>query len=224
MIDNKIISLIYKTILITISLISLFFMAYYYKSTTLGYFTNLSNICVFFMLGYVWIKTLKDVIGNKTSGYNTYLLKYKGIATLCICVTGIIYMLFLADYTKKATYYPYNLMIHYIVPIMTVLDFFLFDKRGSLKAWYPMMWVVVVAMYLPYIFIRQYILKGTRFAYFSEDSRFPYFFLDIDELGYLGVGLWIFGIIAVFTLISYLFYLWDHIGGDDLDENTIHRS
>ena len=101
MIDNKIISLIYKTILITISLISLFFMAYYYKSTTLGYFTNLSNICVFFMLGYVWIKTLKDVIGNNTSGYNTYLLKYKGIATLYIIVIDLIYMISLPEYTHK---------------------------------------------------------------------------------------------------------------------------
>jgi len=207
----------------TISLIALSLMAYYYKSTTLGYFTNLSNICVFFMMGYIWIKTLKDVLKGEVKGYNTYLLKYKGIATLCICVTGIIYMLFLADYTKKATYYPYNLMLHYIVPIMTVLDFFLFDKRGSLKAWYPAMWVTVVAMYLPYIFIRQYLLKDTKYANFSENSRFPYFFLDIDELGISGVALWIIGIILVFGAISYLFYLWDHLGKGDENEDTISR-
>ncbi len=221
MFNNKIVSLVYKTILLSLSFIAMVYLIWEGDFNTLGYFTNISNVLVFVFTLIIWIYTLKEILRGDNIGYNTTLLRLKGLPTLMITVTGLIYMFFLADYTKLSNYDPQNLLKHYIIPIMFVLDFFFFDKRGSLKWYHPLIWVFVAAIYIPYIFIRQAILKGGAHQYFYDNVRFPYFFLDIDSLGIFGVSLWLIGIIIIFTAISYLFYLWDYKGREGKHENNI---
>lgn len=42
-----------------------------------------------------------------------------------------------------------------------------------------------------------------------SDFEYPYFFLNVSELGYGGVLLWIVGLLAVFTALGYLLWLWN---------------
>lgn len=186
MFNNKIVSLVYKTILLSLSFITMVYLIWKNDFNTPRYFTNISNILVFVFTLVIWIYTLKEVLRGETLGYNTTLLCLKGLPTLMITVTGLIYMFFLADYSKISNYDPQNILKHYIIPIMFVLDFFFFDRRGELKWYYPLIWVGLASIYIPYIFIRQAILKGGAHQYFYDNVRFPYFFLDIDTLGIIG--------------------------------------
>ena len=201
---NKIISLIYKTIFVTISGIGIYNMLFNLNFDTLAYFTNLSNIIVFIFFIIIWYKTLKDVLNKNYDGKNTHLVKYKGIATLCITVTGLVYSLLLADYSSKSNYTFQNLTVHYIIPIMTILDYFLFDEKGLLKWYHPLIWVFVSICYLPYIFIRALILGSN-----TTRLKYPYFFLNIDKIGVQAVILWCVGLIIFFVLLSYLLFLYD---------------
>ncbi len=205
MIKNKKISLVYKTIFILISFISMYNTFYNFSGNTLAYFTILSNLLVFIFFLIIWIKTLRDVICNKEEeGYNTHLLQIKGIATLCITVTGLVYAFLLANYGNKANYTFQNLSQHYIIPIMTILDYFLFDEKGKIKWYHPLLWCGCALLYLPYIFIRAIILgKNTTLL------RYPYFFLNVDRLGVGGVTLWCIGLIIFFMILTYLNFFFD---------------
>lgn len=202
---NKISSLVFKSIFLTISFIAMYETIYYFNFDTLAYFTILSNIIVFVFILLLWIRTLKDVLNGNYEGKNTYLVEYKGIAMLCITVTGIVYALFLADYSVKSNYIFLNIAYHYIVPILMVLDYFLFDEKGMLKWFHPLIWIAVSVSYLPYIFIRAAILGPN-----TTHTRYPYFFLNVDELGAGGVALWCIGLVLFFAIISYAIFIFDY--------------
>ena len=205
MIKNKIISLTYKTILLTISFLAMYHMFLNITPNTLAYFTNLSNILVFIVFLIIWIRTFKDVaLNKKIDGANQHIVRAKGIATVSIAITGLIYSTMLSKYNQLSNYTVQNLSVHYIIPILTVLDYFLFDQKGLIKWYHPLIWALIIVLYLPYIFIRALILGEN-----TELIKYPYFFLNIDNIGVLNVVLWCIGIAALFIFISYLIYIYD---------------
>ncbi len=87
---------------------------------------------------------------------------------------------------------------------MTILDYFLFDEKGKIKWYHPLLWCGCALLYLPYIFIRAIILgKNTTLL------RYPYFFLNVDRLGVGGVTLWCIGLIIFFMILTYLNFFFD---------------
>lgn len=189
-----------------ISFIGIYNSFYNLNPNTFTYFTFLSNLLVLIFFLIIWIKTIKDVIiKDENVGYNTHLIKIKGIATLCITVTGLVYAFTLADYTSKSNYTFQNLSQHYFIPVMVVLDYFLFDEKGHIKWYTPLIWVACAISYLPYIFVRAAILGPN-----TDLVRYPYFFLDIDLLGVGGVVLWCIGLLVFFSILAYLNYLFDY--------------
>ncbi|MBE6137509.1 MAG: hypothetical protein E7176_03840 [Erysipelotrichaceae bacterium] len=207
MINNRIVSLIYKSILVTVCLICNYNFLIDFSGDTLLYFTVLSNILVFIVTIMVWIKTIKKVVCEKSyEGKNENFLIIKGVATLCITVTGLVYAFLLAEYNTKANYYSHNLMVHYIVPILFVLDYFLFDQKGKTKWYHPLIWIGCAILYIPYVFIRVAIINATS----SSLTRYPYFFLNAAELGVGGVAVWCVILVIVFSVIAYAYYIFDY--------------
>lgn len=207
MIKNKCVSLVYKTILITISFMAIYTMIININPSTFAYFTNLSNVLVFVIMLIVWINTIKDVCCHKKyNEANKHLVRIKGVATLCIMVTGLVYAFLLADYSKKSNYTVQNLSVHYIIPLMTILDYFLFDEKGLIKWYHPIIWVFSALLYLPFIFIRALILTPN-----TTQVKYPYFFIDVDKLGVGGVAIWCIILVVVFSILAYLIYLYDRL-------------
>lgn len=204
MFNNKIVSLVYKSILLTISLLAIYEYILYFNWNLFAYFTILSNILVFVVFLIVWIKTLKDVaIKKEYEGYNEHILIGKFTATIAITVTFLVYAFMLADYSSKDNYDIQNLSEHYIIPLMVIIDYFMFDKKGTIKWYHPLIWVGCIITYLPYIFIRANIVGNNTY------TKYPYFFLDIDESGASEVTLWCLGLLVFFTGLSYLVMLFD---------------
>lgn len=123
----KTLKLIYRILLVLLGTYGLYLnMSYGNTFELLHYFTILSNILVvgFFIF----------LLFNKKD-----YPKLKGAITMSITVTFLIFHFMLRPTMFdmiNTSYSPYsisNLLVHYIVPIMTIFDWIFFDKKGSIK-------------------------------------------------------------------------------------------
>ena len=95
-------------------------------------------------------------------------------------------------------------LLHLVVPLLMFIDFILFEEKGKIKPWYPLVWPVYPIYYVAYVAL--YRAFGGMFNMGQGAIRFPYFFLDYETYGLGSVGLWILIITIVFIIFSYLLF------------------
>ncbi|MEG0378423.1 MAG: Pr6Pr family membrane protein, partial [Eubacterium sp.] len=145
-------------------------------------------------------------------GSTNPMLRFKGAITMMITVTFLIYHFLLAprafsmnsDYNFWA---PANLLVHYFTPLMVILDWLIFDKKNAYRPYDPLLWLAIPLLYLIFILIRAQ-LGGPITA---AGSYYPYFFLDVDVLSWIGVLKWVLLIAVFFALLGYIIYFIDKI-------------
>ena len=86
-----------------------------------------------------------------------------------------------------------DLFAHYLLPLFYVLDWLLFAPKGLQKLNAPFIWALYPFVYLIFTFVRLYQVPASSYFHLNEA---PYFFLDINKLGYERVT--IFSIIILF--------------------------
>ncbi len=86
---------------------------------------------------------------------------------------------------------------------MYVLYWVLFTKHRSIKWYYPLATTLFPVLYCVFAFVRVAILKGFNI---SSRTLYPYFFLNVEEQGILGVAKWILMLMAAFIAVGYVFY------------------
>ncbi len=123
-----------------------------------------------------------------------------------VMVTMLVYHFVLRPYIEQSglpydTLGPGDLLVHYFIAIMAVLDYLLFDEKGKFKLWDPLLWALLPLAYLAFIFI--YTNAGGSFLNYFGNSESPYFFLSIKTLGLVGVARWVGGITAIFLTVAY---------------------
>ena len=82
----------------------------------------------------------------------------RGAVTMCIAVTAIAY-LFMPNGAKEAAasdkaFYTGYILMHYIVPLMVILDYLLFFPKGLYKALHPLCWLILPYLYIAFTMIR----------------------------------------------------------------------
>ncbi|MCZ9955320.1 Pr6Pr family membrane protein [Brachyspira hyodysenteriae] len=195
-------SIIYKIIIIIIGSFAVFHGFFYdnfkLDIETAYYFTYQSNILVivYFILDIINIIKKKE----------TFYPRFKGAVTMSITVTFLVYHFLLSptadDY--KGLYYIRNIILHYILPIMTIFDYIIFDKKGIYKIVDPLLWLIIPFVYFAFILIRARIGSP-----FSDGSYYPYFFVDIDKYGLKTVLRNVFFITLFFDFLGYIEYFID---------------
>ncbi|ACN83254.1 Pr6Pr family membrane protein [Brachyspira hyodysenteriae] len=195
-------SIIYKIIIIIIGsfavLHGFFYDNFKLDIETAYYFTYQSNILVivYFILDIINIIKKKE----------TFYPRFKGAVTMSITVTFLVYHFLLSptadDY--KGLYYTRNIILHYILPIMTIFDYIIFDKKGIYKIVDPLLWLIIPFVYFAFILIRARIGSP-----FSDGSYYPYFFVDIDKYGLKTVLRNVFFITLFFDFLGYIEYFID---------------
>lgn len=205
--------LIYRILLVLIGLYGLYlnlFGGHANMLELLHYFTILSNILVVLFFLFLIIK-------NKSNRDYPHL---KGAITMSITVTFLIFhfllrpTLFNMSGGSYNLYSPSNLIVHYIVPIMTILDWILFDTKGRYKIFDPIIWLII-----PFVYFIVMTINGLLGYTFTGGSHYPYFFMDWDKLGAVNVLLYVFFIIVSFTILGYIYY-----GIDLLLDNKIKNN
>ena len=173
------------------------------------FFTVQSNIFIMLMALIFLIDEVVVLITNK-SFINQTLLHIKYVATVAITVTFLVFFTILAplmgvDYLLSFN----NFSLHAIVPILAIVDFFLFDKDIKLTYKSSLLATISPICYVIFVYI------GAIFKLeYSENLHYPYFFLNIDTNGFLfekgtmGIIPWIIILLSFIIGLGCLFCLF----------------
>lgn len=170
------------------------------------YYTSLSNyICIGFMFASL-VCTIKAA-NKKQDRFVTLAPTFKFLCVILISVTFLVYNILLAKENTVAEYFTSltNLTMHVILPVMFVLDWVLFYQHGLVKWYYPLLSTIMPLVYVCFILIRAAAIHG------NANVVYPYFFLNLDKLGWGGFITWIVILVAAFVALGYLILLLDHI-------------
>lgn len=172
------------------------------------YYTILSN-----MLCFVYFAVLLIAQRKKENAL------IKGAVTMCITVTGLVYHFLLNGLMGTTAGAPLtalsvsNILVHYVVPCMVVLDYFLFMPKGQYKSLYPLAWLVLPYAYFAFAMVRAEVSSSTFTGFGGTVSRYPYPFLDVDLYGWDKVLLIVFAITVAFIALGYLAFVVDWLLG-----------
>lgn len=153
-----------------------------------SFFTILSNVfaaLVFVMSAFYLLK------GRRPSPTDDIL---RGASVLYMAITGVVYATLLTNIDVDLTLPWVNLQLHYIMPIVVVLDW-LYQPQLSKLTWRRIMpWLIFPAFYLCYSLIRG-----------ALTGWYPYPFLNPSDVGgYGGVALYVAGILVGLSFASFL--------------------
>ena len=174
------------------------------------YFTVQSNILCFITFLCITLKMFSD---EKLPGHNI-LIFFKGMSTVSIIVTFVIFHFFVAvfkfDFFSGGTYdlSTKTLFAHYIVPILVVMDWLIFQEKGLYDFKSALEWLVFPLIYFLVIMLRPVINIG---AGFSESSKYPYFFMDLDRLGIMRCALYTLFFTIFIIAVGYMIVFIDKL-------------
>lgn len=142
---------------------------------TLIFFTIQSNIvCAFIWLALLIQPNLKPI--------------WHGIAAQGILLTMVVYHFLLAggSFSMSAftgsLYGIANLLVHYIVPTMMIVDFLFLSKTQPLSRLAPVWWAIFPLAYFGFAMIHG---ATGRPVYEGASTSYPYFFIDPNGPGLL---------------------------------------
>jgi hypothetical protein len=176
------------------------------------YYTILSNLACFFYFLTLTFFTAARIFRKGVRGEAAWLPRLKGALTMCITVTLLVYHFLLAGGAPPippaviTERWAANFLLHYVTPTMVILDWALFSPKKTFRRLDPLLWLAIPLAYVCFALVRAEI--GGLLA--GGASRFPYFFLDIDAIGWAGM----LGYSAVITLgcvvLGYIYFFLDN--------------
>ena len=160
---------------------------------TFSYFTNFSNAMIIVMaaallLGrgrlYNWFKS-----PSVQSAFSLYIA-FVGLG-FWFLLGGPGELVTLLDWIPEMT-------AHTLSPILGAVYWYRVIPKGQLSWRDPVLWLIYPIAYLVY-----WLFRGPLVGYY------PYFFVDVNALGYSGVALWSGALIVVFLLLGTLMLFVD---------------
>lgn len=94
-----------------------------------------------------------------------------------------------------------NIIVHYLVPLLSLLDWFLFAVKTELRYSWALIWTVIPWIYVIYAFIRA--ADGVPLEH--TDSAYPYEFMDAGKHGWKTVIRNCLLVGIIFAFIGFLF-------------------
>ena len=156
------------------------------------YFTILSNITVAVIMTMLW----RD---PKRTGvvFRTFFVD----ALLMISITGLIYGVVLAGSAKpQGLEHVTNAVEHYIVPLLVVIVFIVYGPRRLIKVG-----TVFAALIFPICWAIFALVRG------AVIGAYPYFFLNVADLGLGQVIINIILVALLATIIGFIYLLIDKV-------------
>lgn len=206
-IRNTSLSIAWKTILIVIGAWGLLdgsgILAGSYNHDFPHMFTNISNLFawVYFTCAIAWL------VSHRSDPHPmTFAPQAKYTATISLLVTMLIGHFMLADALfQDGKLVAHLVVLHYVVPIMTLLDWALFDQKGEMPIWGPLAWLSLVLAYLAFVMIAvgvfgMYMGGGTT----ATITNYPYTFLDPAISGVGGVVTFCGAMLAAFIVLGFV--------------------
>ena len=167
------------------------FSSWLYGTRFFLYFTNLGNLyCLALM-----VNELVRLIRRKPLSLPLMQWEFGGL--ISILVIGAVYNLLLGDPTSAAYWANKpSVCLHLITPILYAIYFFSTRPVRKVTVGGIQCSILLPYLYIAFIYTRHLI---------TGDQWFPYFFLDINRIGWYGAFYWIIALTVVFVLTGIIF-------------------
>ena len=220
MIKNRTAQLIFQTIYCTLGLVGsiaclgIFDDIKMFRWDFYVYFTNLSNFLCFGVMLAALVQTAK----KKEDSYVSAAPLFKFIGMLAILLTFLVFNIMLAGAEGRDPQLNWrigSLLFHIVLPIMYIVDWFLFYERKKSKWYYPIASAGFPLAYAIFLLIHAAVLKFDSSILTPTGTGvliYPYFFLNLDTQGVPGVLMWIVILAAAFVAVGFAFFGLDRLG------------
>lgn len=174
------------------------------RGAHLLYYTNLSNwLLILLSLALLWANA-RRLLGQPMPAPNGWFSNLRFGLVTGILLTFVAFTFLLAPFLEL--WYlasPANVLVHNLVPLLSVLDYCLFiDPRETQKP--KLYW----AMLLPFLYLLFTLLLAQFGAFFQGGkSRFPYYFLDPSQQGWFTLSEGKLGVVYWWLLLALLVLL-----------------
>lgn len=156
------------------------------------YFTILSNITVAVIMTMLWRNPKRDGVV-----FRTFFVD----ALLMISITGLIYGVVLAGSAKpQGLEHVTNAVEHYIVPLLVVIVFVVYGPRRLIRVG-----TIFAALIFPICWAIFALIRG------AIIGAYPYFFLNVADLGLGQVIINIIMVALLATIIGFIYLLIDSL-------------
>jgi uncharacterized membrane protein YhdT len=179
----------------------------------LMYYTIQSNILALFMFGLLLVKTIIAYVREGKHGETGFFARFEMVCVIDLLLTMLVYWVLLAPVApglgdEFALFTFANISVHLLAPLFCLMDYIIFPESGHIK--YRDVYAILIFPFLYIAFTSAAGFMGYiyRLSVDGTPVRFPYFFMDYDEVGlkaFLYMGILVF----IFLLITHGFYLLD---------------
>lgn len=152
------------------------------NGTALNFYTLQSNLWVLILEMILLVETVIEDV-KKISIIRSKMVVLKFVMTVAISLTFIVYWCMLAPYVgQKNILALSNILLHAVSPILMFIDFIMFDREYSFEK--KNIWLAIIPpiYYLIFIIVRAEVSDTV----FTQGTRYPYWFVDLDTFGWLG--------------------------------------
>lgn len=174
--------IIYKALLVIAAAYGLQFHMAAGRLGDFNYYTVLSNaVCFLYFLIVLIVNIRRLSRGLPTEAWRPRL---EGAVVFCITVTFLVYHFVLRPEAFRmgnggSFYSVLNMVQHYLVPLMALLDWLLFCPKGRWHRSDPLSWLLIPFAYFIYILIRAPFAGNIG----GTSSPYPYSFIDVEAYG-----------------------------------------
>ena len=220
MIKNRTAQLIYYTIYCTLGLIGTIASLGIFDNINVirwDFYVHFTNISNFLCIG-VMLAALIETAKKKDDSYVTAAPLLKFIGMLGILLTFLVFNIMLAGAEGRdpqANWRIGSLSFHVVLPIMYIVDWFLFRERKKTEWYYPIASIGFPLAYVIFLLIQAIILKFDSSILIPTTSTpliYPYFFVNLDTQGIPGVLMWIAILSVAFVAVGFAFFGLDRLG------------
>lgn len=230
-IQNRLFSLLYKVVILAACgiglLLSSGLLAGGLNASIFSYYNVLcATLCfVFYLFAAIW--SAADLVKRGPAGDTLFANHIKGGIVIGMLSSMLVYQFLSVETLAQAPSVLGALLINYIVPILVLLDWALFDRKGRFRGSDPIVWLVVPYLYYTYVLVRAFF--G---VVYLDGSKYPYFFINADRLSWTQVLINVLILSCVYLLMGYVLYIADSALGvivkkakedaeEDLDEEPL---
>lgn len=220
MIKNRTVQLIFQTVYCTLGFVGcIASLGIFDDINTIrwDFYVHFTNISNFFCIGVMFAGLIQTVKKQEDSCVSAApMLKFFGM--LGILLTFLVFNILLAgaaDRDPQANWRVGSLLFHVLLPVMYIADWFLFYERGNCKWYYPIASIAFPLCYLAFLFIQAVILNFDTSILIPTTSTpliYPYFFVNLENLGVSGVLMWAGVLLAAFIAVGFIFCGIDRLG------------
>lgn len=188
---------------------------------TFTFFTTQSNVLCLVWIVFLVGVTIRDLSRDGSRGLSAPSPRISATVMMAITVTMLVYVVVLAPTAFEQSggdYQPFgltDLLVHVFGPLLVVGDWLIFQPKGKLRRFDPLLWTILPYAYVVYVYV--WVAAGQDFG---EDKRYPYPFLNVDAIGIGGVVLWLVGLTVALVAVGYFYFGLDRLLSRQRDRGT----